>query len=651
MASLDDDPRERPTEVSPQDLNARREAPTARVGGSGAIPVEQVGTLLLDNYLIEEKLPKGGEGIVYRCKDRKRNAVVAVKFYPAHIARPSEEVLSRLKKEIRDHPDLAKLIHYEKTSDGLFEVMEYAEGGSLAGVVLKHQELRGIFAEVHNAIRRLHQSGIIHRDIKPGNLLFRKKNRKDLILADFGLSSIMSSEYPMRMTDRMGGTPLFMAPEMILSRSATDVVTPKGDYFALGMTILVLLTGPDLDTLAPGRLNYLKAQWELPIPGDLPAEWQTLLKGLLFPIPDRRWGGEQVDDWLKGKEVALPIFEDDFYYKFAPYEEARSPEELAKLMRRDPDRARRQLASGAMFSGLSQRRPDLAAEIDSYVKRFARPDIQLTAVLFALDPAFPYQLAPGLEATDRKAMARLIDASDAARDAAKEQLFDGRLPAWLLATGHEAAANEWFAKVEPYRQAKAEREGLEYFLHVLDPDLALPGLKVESDDLGHLVMRPDRDGEFRLAIANPGRGYLSGVLSLSEPDHGFQIQPRAFSGPRTDVVIRASYTSLTVGPTYETTLNVSSNSSTPKLSRSVKVLVRFSTMEAWMIGTGWAVACAAAAGAILAGLRAIIGWIVNDQEVWVVDQPDDIRFMLLGGLFSAAAIGGAIWRFYPRKKK
>ena len=162
------------------------------------------------------------------------------------------------------------------------------------------------------------------------------------------------------------------------------------------------------------------------------------------------------------------------------------------------------------------------------MKRFARPDSQFTAALFALDPAFPYQLAPGLEASDRKAMAHIIDASDAARHAAREHLFDGRLPAWLLATGNEAAANEWFDKVDQYRKAKVEEEGLEYFLHILDPDLPLPGLRLEPDDLSHLVMRPDRDGEFRVAIVNPGRGRLSGVLSLSQPDHGFRIEPSSF---------------------------------------------------------------------------------------------------------------------------
>jgi hypothetical protein len=83
----------------------------------------------------------------------------------------------------------------------------------------------------------------------------------------------------------------------------------------------------------------------------------------------------------------------------------------------------------------------------------------------------------------------------------------------------------------------------------------------------------------------------------------------------------------------------------------VKVLVQFSTTEAWMIGAGWATACAVATGAIFAGLRAIIGSIMNDQEVWVVDHPDDIKIMMLGGVFSAAVIAGAIWRFYPRKKK
>ena len=650
MAKFNDDPRERPTEVSPQNLDALRNAPTARADGSGPARAQGVGTVLLGHYLIEEVLGQGGEGVVYRCRNRKQGGVVAVKFYPANVAAPSADVLARL-KQISDHPDLVRLIHYETTDEGLFEVMEYAEGGSLDGVVLKHEELRGILLEAHNAIRRLHQAGIIHRDIKPGNLLFRKKNRKDLVLADFGLSSIMSSEYAIRMSKRAGGTNFFMAPEMISSSSETTVVAPKGDFFALGMTILVLLTGPDLYKTASEHFTYLKANWKVPIPGDLPAPWQRLLKGLLFPMPDRRWGAEQVDAWVKGNDVTLPIFEEDFYYKFAPYEEARSPEELARLMRRDPDRARRQLASGAMFSGLSQRRPDLAAEIDSYVKRFAKPDAQLTAVLFALDPAFPYQLAPGLEAPDRKAMARLIDASDAARHAAREHLFDARLPAWLLATGHEAAANEWFAKVEEYRKAKVEDEGVEYFLHILDPTLPLPVMRLEPDDLGHLVMRPDRDGEFHVAIVNPGRGYLSGVLSLSQPDHGFVIEPTSFSGTRTDVVIRASYATMTVGKTYETTLDISSNSKTPKLSRSVKVLVQFSTTEAWMIGAGWATACAVATGAIFAGLRAIIGSIMNDQEVWVVDHPDDIKIMMLGGVFSAAVIAGAIWRFYPRKKK
>ena len=115
-------------------------------------------------------------------------------------------------------------------------------------------------------------------------------------------------------------------------------------------------------------------------------------------------------------------------------------------------------------------------------------------------------------------------------------------------------------------------------------------------------------------------------------------------------MIRASHAGLTVGRTYETTLNISSNAKTPRLSRSVKLLVQFSTAEVWAIGALWAAACAAAAGVIFAGLRAIMTSILNDQEVWVMDYPDNIKFMMLGGVFSAAAISGAIWWLYPRKK-
>lgn len=667
MATHEDDRRERVTEISSRNLEALREAETFRAGVSEAARIEErrVPPLkVLEGYQFEQCIyDKGGEGIVDRYRHPKHENIIVVKYYPPRRegkAEPDLEVLERI-RNVGGQSGIVKLFHYERAADGLlYEVMEYAKGGSLDEIEIipsEHDKLDNLYRiilEVYKAILRLHHEGIVHRDIKPSNILFRKDNYTDLIIIDFGLSSIMSVKYDVRTTARAGGTDLFMAPDIFASRrSSRQVVRKEEDYYSLGMTILKVFYGDSLYEQYRKNIStweHYKANNKLPIPEKLPSKWRNILKGLLFPESERRWGAKELDKWFRGEDVPLPAVEEGFYYRFAADAEARSPEQLASFMRKDPERARRHIAERTLIQGLMhQRREDLASDISSYVNRFVRPEVQMVAVLFRLDPIVPYSLAPGMEASDRKTMVHLIDSSDVACQAAKEHLFDGRLPAWLIATGQEEAANLWYSNVEKYRER--EDEGMEYFLHILDPDLAMPVLSLRPDNFNNLVMRPDQPGEFHFSILNTGRGYLSGTLSLLQSDPYFRIEPNFFSGARTDFILHVNTASMVTGQVYESELEIFSNSSTPRLSRLVNVLAQFSKQEAWRIAAEWALLSSIATGIGFIGIRSLISAVVGSQNIWIIGYEDRGGIAILGGFLFLGLIPGVSFILWHRFRK
>ncbi|MCA9738142.1 MAG: serine/threonine protein kinase, partial [Gemmatimonadetes bacterium] len=200
---------------------------------------EQIG-----RYRIESELGRGGMGVVYRATQVTLNRTVAVKMLPRQLA--DDENLERFRREAQTlaqlaHEGIVHIYDVEEHEGSHFIIMEFVGGGSLGGVIERESPLPvdrtlEITAQVASALAAAHRRGIIHRDIKPDNILFNEEGRPRL--TDFGIAHMRDGNSKTK-TGVMLGTPYYMSPEQARGRS----VTPASDLYALGVLMYEMLTG------------------------------------------------------------------------------------------------------------------------------------------------------------------------------------------------------------------------------------------------------------------------------------------------------------------------------------------------------------------------------------------------------------------------
>ena len=215
-------------------------------------PEELVGRVL-GHYRVKRQVGYGGMSTVFLAEDINLGRDVAVKvFWP----RPGEtkDFLRRFAREARvlaqlDHPNILPVYEYGEQDNQAYLVMPYMSGGSLKDMlnerhVIPSGEATGLITEMLNALQYAHERGLIHRDIKPGNMLFKSDGR--LMLCDFGLVKVLSPETNgktiFEVTSETGpaisGTPEYMAPEQINGHP-----TFASDIYSIGIVLYEMLTG------------------------------------------------------------------------------------------------------------------------------------------------------------------------------------------------------------------------------------------------------------------------------------------------------------------------------------------------------------------------------------------------------------------------
>src|SRR4051794_10304911 len=261
------------------------------------MPATEHRVRLPDRYRVTRRIAAGGMATVYACEDLTLSRLVAVKVLAPHFAADTDAA-ARFQREARaaarvsDHPHVVTIYDIGEFEDTAFIVMEYLPGGTLADKLRSGEPIPRAAAvrwtgEAASALDHAHRAGIVHRDVKPANLLLDANGR--LAVADFGIAR-MASEAGVTSTGIVLGTAAYLSPEQALGRPATAA----SDRYSLAVVGYELLTGGK-PFAGEHPAAQARAHVEAPPPPpsevahDLPPSvGRVLLRGL-EKEPDHRW--------------------------------------------------------------------------------------------------------------------------------------------------------------------------------------------------------------------------------------------------------------------------------------------------------------------------------------------------------------------------
>ncbi len=226
-------------------LDLRVSAPVQAIAGGDVTELDIVRDALSEEYELLEELGRGGMAIVYRARDKHLEREIAVKVLPFSLAFDAEFV-ERFTREARtaaglEHPNIIQIYRVGKSGRVIYFVMKLLRGGSLSRVLAERKklqpgEIRKLLSDVGNALGYAHKRGIVHRDIKPDNIMFDEFGQ--CVVTDFGIAKAGSGS-KLTGTGMSIGTPHYMSPEQARAQS----IDGRSDLYSLGVLAYQALVG------------------------------------------------------------------------------------------------------------------------------------------------------------------------------------------------------------------------------------------------------------------------------------------------------------------------------------------------------------------------------------------------------------------------
>ena len=271
----------------------------------------------LGDYELLEEIGRGGQGVVFRARQKSLNRIVALKVIGlGQWATKTHLKRFRLEAEAAaslDHPCIVPIYEVGERDGQCYFSMKFIEGGQLDEVVkdapMSIRQAVELIAKVARTVHYAHEHGILHRDIKPGNILLDTKGEPHL--TDFGLARLVESESTVTRTLEVLGTPSYMAPEQAAGNNAR--LTNATDVYGLGAVLYQLLTShPPF----AGGTTYETIKLLLETEPRLPRLWNpkvdrdlsTICLKCLEKDPQRRYSSalvlaEDLERWLRHEPI------------------------------------------------------------------------------------------------------------------------------------------------------------------------------------------------------------------------------------------------------------------------------------------------------------------------------------------------------------
>jgi len=270
----------------------------------------------LGPYRILEQIPLGGMATVYKAYQPGMDRHVALKVLPHHYAR-DPRFTKRFEQEARviaklEHRNIVPVYDFGEQEGTAYLAMRYLQAGTVKEILshgpLPLPDAAKLLSDIASALDHAHSQGIIHRDVKPSNVLVDKQG--NAYLTDFGIAKVIESTLEMTGSAALG-TPAYMAPEQTLGKP----VTPQSDVYSLGVMLYEMVTGkPPFEADTPMAIALMHVHEPLPLPRkvkpDLPEMVErVILKALAKEAKDRYQSAGEVAQAFgeaMGAETASP---------------------------------------------------------------------------------------------------------------------------------------------------------------------------------------------------------------------------------------------------------------------------------------------------------------------------------------------------------
>jgi serine/threonine-protein kinase len=265
----------------------------------------------LGKYELLERVGKGGMAYVYKAYQPTIDRYVAVKVLHSHLAEDAE-FLERFKREAKGlgslrHPHIVSVIDFDVADGWYYMVMDFIEGETLEAVLDRRGKLPlddalALTAQLAGALEYAHQHGRIHRDIKPGNVMFTDETQQHAVITDFGLTRLLDNA-TITLSGTIAGTPAYMSPEAAQGQK-TDA---RSDIYSLGVMLFEMVTG-QRPYLGETPLSVIMKLVIEPLPPalsinpDLPPMIDDILSRAMAKLPEDRYQTavemeKEIRDW------------------------------------------------------------------------------------------------------------------------------------------------------------------------------------------------------------------------------------------------------------------------------------------------------------------------------------------------------------------
>lgn len=287
------------------------------------------------DYVLLDEIARGASGVVFRARQSSLDRVVALKMLRGHALAEGDDGLRRFKAEAQaaaglKHAHLVPIYEVGEFEGQGYYSMPLIEGGTLISRAGEYREPRkavALMVKVARAIQAAHEAGLLHRDIKPGNVLIDAEGEPQV--TDFGIARKMGMDSDLTVTGQIMGTPHYMSPEQ--ARGETQGLTAAADVYGLGAVLYELLTG-EKPFSGDSMIEVLKKVVEEPpkAPQGIERDLGVIVMKCLEKAPGDRYGSaaalaDDLERWQRGEPISA--------------REAGVAERVVKWVRRRPSKA------------------------------------------------------------------------------------------------------------------------------------------------------------------------------------------------------------------------------------------------------------------------------------------------------------------------